>query len=114
MPKFLVTASYNAEGTRGLMKDGGTGRRATVTKLIETLGGTVEAFYFAYGDDDAYIIADLPDATAALAISLTVNGSGVVRTKTTPLITPEEIDAATKKSVPYRAPGAAGADAVEL
>ena len=106
MPKFLIKASYTTDGAKGLLKEGGTARRAAVVKLIEGMGGKVEAFYYAYGEDDAYIISDLPDATAGLAVSLAVNASGAVRLSTIPLITPEEIDAACKKSVPYRAPGA--------
>ncbi len=106
MPKFMIKASYTTEGTRGLLKEGGTGRRAAIQKLIEGIGGTVEAFYFAYGEDDAYVITDVPDATSGLAVSLAVNASSAVRLTTIPLITPEEIDAACKKSAPYRAPGA--------
>ena len=106
MPKYMIKASYTAEGTRGLLKDGGTARRAAVQKLMESIGGKLETFYFAYGDDDAYLIIDVPDATSGLAVSLAVGASGAVRLSTTPLITPEEIDAACKKSVAYRAPGA--------
>jgi uncharacterized protein with GYD domain len=106
MPKFMIKASYTAEGARGLLKDGGSARRAAVQKLVEGIGGKVEAFYFAYGEDDAYVITDVPDATSGLAISLAVNASGAVRLSTIPLITPEELDAASKKSVAYRAPGA--------
>jgi len=106
VPKFMIKASYTTEGTRGLLKEGGTGRRAAVQKLIESIGGKIEAFYFAYGEDDAYVITDVPDATSGLAVSLAVNASGAVRLSTIPLITPEEMDAACKKSVPYRAPGA--------
>ena len=106
MPKFMIKASYTAEGARGLLKEGGTGRRAAIQKLIEGLGGKVEAFYFAYGEDDAYVITDVPDTTTGLAVSLAVNASGAVRLSTIPLITPEEIDAAGKKAVQYRAPGA--------
>ena len=106
MPKFLIKASYNADGARGLMKEGGTGRRKVVEQLVQSLGGKVEAFYFAYGEADVYVITDVPDATAGLAISLAVNASGAVRLQTIPLITPEEIDAATKKAVAYRTPGA--------
>ena len=106
MPKFMIKASYTSEGARGLLKEGGTGRRAAVQKLVEGAGGKVEAFYYAYGDDDAYVIVDVPDATSGLAISLAVNASGAVRLSTIPLITPEEIDAAGKKSISYRAPGA--------
>jgi uncharacterized protein with GYD domain len=106
MPKFLIKASYTTDGVRGLLKEGGTGRRAAVVKLIEGLGGKVESFYYAYGENDAYVISDLPDATSGIALSLAVNASGAVRLSTIPLITPEEIDAACKKSVGYRAPGA--------
>ena len=106
MPKMLVKASYTAEGAKGLVKEGGTGRRASVTKAIEGLGGKVEAFYFAYGAHDAVVVVDLPDETAGLALSIAVNSSGAVRSTTTPLITPEEMDAACKKAVSYRAPGA--------
>jgi uncharacterized protein with GYD domain len=106
VPKFMIKASYTTEGALGLLKEGGTGRRAAVQKLIESIGGKVEAFYFAYGEDDAYVIIDVPDAISGLALSLAVNASGAVRLSTIPLITAEEIDAACKKSVPYRAPGA--------
>lgn len=106
MAKFMVTASYTAEGSRGLAKEGGSGRRAAVKKLVEGLGGKVEAFYFAYGEHDVIVVVDLPDSTAGLALSLAVNGSGAVRSSTTPLITPEEMDAACKKAVWYKAPGA--------
>jgi uncharacterized protein with GYD domain len=106
MPKYLIKASYTSEGARGLLKEGGSARRAAVQKLIEGIGGKVEAFYFAYGEDDAYVITDVPDASTGLAISLAVNASGAVRLTTIPLISPEEIDSASKKTVAYRAPGA--------
>jgi uncharacterized protein with GYD domain len=106
MPKYIVKASYTAEGAKGVMKDGGSGRRAAVQKLVESVGGKVEAFYFSYGEHDALVIADLPDAASGLAMSLAANASGAVRVSTAPLITVEEMDAAAKKSVAYRAPGA--------
>jgi uncharacterized protein with GYD domain len=106
VPKFMIKASYTSEGTRGLLKEGGTGRRNAVTKVMESVGGKVEAFYFAFGEDDVFLIADVPDVTSGIAVSLAVNASGAVRVSTTPLITPEEIDAACKKSPPYRAPSA--------
>jgi uncharacterized protein with GYD domain len=106
MPKFMIKASYSTDGARGLLKEGGTARRAAVQKVVESMGGKVEAFYFAYGDADAYVITDLPDVATAAALSLTVSASGAVRLSTIPLITAEEIDAASKKSVAYRAPGA--------
>ena len=87
MPKFLLKATYTSDGAKGLLKEGGTKRRAAVQKIIEAAGGKLEAFYYAYGDDDAFIIADLPDVMAGLAISLTVNASGAVRLSSLPLIT---------------------------
>lgn len=105
MAKFLIKAVYLADGVKGLMKEGGTKRRAAVQKLIEAAGGKMECFYYAYGDSDAYIISDLPDEKTALGISLAVNASGAVRLSTVPLITPEDVDAASKATVKYRAPG---------
>jgi uncharacterized protein with GYD domain len=105
MPKFMFIANYNSTGSEGLIKDGGTGRRAAIKNIVESAGGTLEAFYFAYGHDDAYVIADVP-ATVAQAVSIAVNASGAVTLKTVPLITPEELDEAIKKIPAYRAPGA--------
>jgi uncharacterized protein with GYD domain len=106
MPKFLIKASYTTDGARGLLKEGGTARRETVRKLVEGLGGKVEAFYYAYGDVDAFIITDLPDPGAGIALTLAVNASGAVRLTTVPLISAEEIDAATTTTINYRGPGA--------
>ena len=106
MPKMMIKASYTAEGARGLVKEGGTGRVASVTKVIEGLGGKVEAFYFAYGPDDAFVICDVPDEATGLALAVAVNASGTVTCTTTPLITPAMMDAACQKSVGYKAPGA--------
>lgn len=106
MPKYLIHGSYTADGAKGLLKEGGTKRRAVVKAFTEKLGGKLEAFYFAFGSSDFYATVDLPDATAAAAVSLTVGASGAASCHTTVLLTPEEIDAATKKSVDYRAPGA--------
>ena len=106
MPKMMIKASYNPEGARGLLKEGGTGRVSAVRRLIEGMGGRVESFYFAYGETDAYLIVDMPDETSGLAVSMAVNASGAVRLAMTPLITPEQVDAACKKTVDYKAPGA--------
>jgi len=106
MALYLLRGSYTAEGTKGLLKDGGTKRRAVVQSMVEQVGGKLHATYYALGEDDVYVIAEIPDQTTAVALSLAVNASGAVQLKTTPLLTPEEIDAATKKSINYRAPGA--------
>ncbi len=105
MAKYLIQANYSAEGVKGLLKSGGSSRRAAVEELMSSVGGKVEAFYFAFGETDAIVIADLPDNVAAAASSLIANSSGAVSVKATVLLTPEEIDQATKKTVSYRAPG---------
>ena len=106
MPRYLIRASYTAEGTKGLIKGGGgTARRAAVQEMLRPAGGEIEAFYYGLGDDDAYVIVSLPDNVTAAAVSLAVNASGAVNLRTTALLTPEEIDQAARKSVNYRAPG---------
>lgn len=105
MPKYLFQGSYTAEGTKGLLKDGGSKRRAAVEEMIKKLGGKLEAFYFAFGESDSLLIVDAPDNVSIAAASLAVNASGAAHVKTTVLLTPEEMDAATKKRVPYSAPG---------
>ena len=105
MPKYLLQASYTADGTKGLLKDGGSKRKAMVEEMTKAAGGKIEAFYFAFGDSDVYIIVDAPNQATVAAISIAVNASGAVTLKTTVLLTPEEIDRAAKKTVKYRAPG---------
>jgi uncharacterized protein with GYD domain len=105
MPKYLIKGNYSPDGIKGLLREGGSSRRETVGKMISSLGGKLEAFYFSFGQDDVYLIVDVPDAVTASAIGLTVNASGLVSITTTVLITPEEIDQASKKSISYRAPG---------
>jgi len=106
MAKFLWKASYTSDGVKGVLKEGGSGRQSAVEKVVEGLGGKVEAFYFALGEHDVYVIAELPDTVTATAVSLTVNASGVVALQTVELLTPEQVDEASKKSVEYRPPGA--------
>ncbi|MFJ7075435.1 GYD domain-containing protein [Streptomyces sp. NPDC098781] len=106
MPKFLIQATYTPEGTRGLLAEGASGRRAAVEQVVSGLGGTVEAMYFAFGQDDLVIILDFPDPVSMAAASLTVKASGALHTRATPLLTVEEIDDAARRQVAFRAPGA--------
>jgi len=105
MPKYLLHAKYTAEGARGLMKDGGTKRKNAAEELVKSVGGKLDAFYFAFGDEDAYVIVDAPDHASVAAASLAVSASGLVSTKTTVLLTPEEMDQAMKKQAKYVPPG---------
>jgi|SRR5665647_1037562 len=106
MPTFLWRASYTAEGSKGLMKEGGSKRRDAVQEMITKAGGKLHAFYFSLGESDVCGIAEFPDTATAVALSLAINASGSVNFHSTMLLTPEEMDAATKKSIGYRAPGA--------
>ena len=105
MPKYLIRATYTTEGIRGLARDSASGRRADVQGAVKALGGTVEAFYYAFGDDDAVMIVDLPSSIKAAAFGLTTSGSGAVRVRTTPLLTVEDVDQALEIKTQYRAPG---------
>lgn len=107
MVKYLWQVSYTPQGVQGLRKDGGAARRTAVQRLVQQAGGKLESFYFAFGEADAYVIAELPDAATAVAVSLAVNGLGLVHLRTVPLLTPEELDTATKKSIDYQPPGSA-------
>jgi uncharacterized protein with GYD domain len=105
MPKYLFQASYTPQGVEGVRSKGGSARRDVVVAMAQQLGGSMESFYFAFGESDVYTVLDLPDNEAATAIALTVNASGALALKTTVLLTPEEVDAAANRSVDYRPPG---------
>jgi uncharacterized protein with GYD domain len=105
MAKYLLTVSYSPEGAKGLMKDGGTKRKQVAEQAIKSAGGKLEAFYFAFGAHDAYVIAEAPDHATIAASAIAINASAAVRISTTVLLSPEEIDQAVKKAVSYSPPG---------
>ena len=105
MPKYLVTGSYTVEGVKGVLKEGGTARVEAVRKLVESVGGKLESFYFAFGDDDFFILTEGPNNVGTAAATMIASASGAVKVKTTVLLTPEEVDEAAKMSAPYRPPG---------
>jgi uncharacterized protein with GYD domain len=105
MPKYLIQASYTAEGAKGVLRGGGSARRKAVDEVAAAVKGKIEAFYFCFGEHDVVIIADFPDHSAASAVALTVGASGAVRTQTTVLMSPEEVDNAMNIQVPFRPPG---------
>jgi uncharacterized protein with GYD domain len=106
MPKYLLEASYTLDGIKGIAAKGGTARKSAVQAAVKSVGGKLDAFYFAFGRSDAYLIVDVPDNTAAAALALAVAASGAVKLRTTVLLTPDELDAASGKDVKYRPPGA--------
>jgi uncharacterized protein with GYD domain len=105
MPKYLFEARYSAEGAIGLVKEGGTSRRDAVKKHLDEIGGKLESMYFALGEVDCFVIVDLPDNVSAAALSLAVNESGLIASRTIVLLTPEEMDRASKTKVHFRGPG---------
>ena len=105
MAKYLAKFKYTHEGLKGLLAEGGTKRRQATEQLMQSLGGKVEAYYFAFGEADGFAILDGPDNISASAASLIVNASGAVSVSLTVLITPEEVDQAVKRSATYRPPG---------
>ncbi len=105
MAKYLVKANYNQSGLKGLLAEGGSSRRAALTSTVESLGGTLEALYYAFGDTDLYAIADLPDEASAAAFSLQISAAGAIDVDLTVLVSPETVDEAAKKELSYRPPG---------
>jgi len=105
MSKYLIKANYQPEGAAGLAAKGGTARRDFVDKMVADAGGTLECFYYAWGDVDAYVIVDMPSDEAMAGIALSVNKSGATSITTTPLLTPEQIDSAASSAPAYTPPG---------
>lgn len=105
MPKYLFFAKYTPAGLKGLFKDGGTRRREDLSAAVKEMNGTLESLYFSFGEKDVYSIVNLPDNVSAATVALRINASGMAEVKTTVLLSPEEIDEATKIDVKYRPPG---------
>ena len=105
MAKYLIQGNYVGDGIKGLLKEGGSARRAAIEELAGSLGGSVDAIYYAFGDTDVFVIMDMPDHASMTAGALMAGASGAVTVRTTVLMTPEEIDAAAKKTGKYRPPG---------
>jgi uncharacterized protein with GYD domain len=105
MPKYLFQGSYTEQGLKGVLKEGGSKRKEAIECLATDMGGKLECFYYAFGSDDFFVVVDVPESVDAAAVSLAVNVSGAVKLRVTVLMTPEEVDKATKKTVSYRPPG---------
>lgn len=105
MAKYMIVGTYTADGAKGVLKEGGSSRRAAAQVAIESMGGTLESFHFALADDDWYVIVDLPDHAAAAAVALVGTASGTLRSRAIALITPEEMDAVAARTVDFRPPG---------
>ncbi len=106
MAKYMFRTSYTQSGLQGLITEGGTGRREALRQTVESVGGTLESFYYAFGDNDLYLLTDLPDEKAALSLSLNIAAAGALTVSVTVLIDPETVDEAVARGVSYRLPGA--------
>ena len=104
MPKYLVQGSYTDQGLNGLLKEGGSKRRAMVEKLAEKMGGKLEVFYYAFGSDDFVIILDLPGNIEMAATAIVAQASGMVKSRVTVLMAPEDVDQAVQRKVDFRPP----------
>jgi uncharacterized protein with GYD domain len=105
MPRYLWQVSYTTVGAQGLLSEGGTSRRNAIAAMVESVGGHVEACYYAFGTTDLYVIGEVPDDVAAASLSLQTAVGGAARSKTVVLLTPEQLDEAARREVTYRPPG---------
>ncbi len=105
MPKFMIRGNYTAEGLKGLQKDKASGREKAVATACTALGGKLDAFYYALGDDDLFVVVDLPSHVQVAAICVAVGASGMFHTRSMPLLTVAEMDQALSQGTNYRPPG---------
>jgi uncharacterized protein with GYD domain len=105
MAKYLLQVNYNLDGIRGVAAKGGSAREKAATDAVESVGGTVDSFFFAFGDTDVVVIADFPDTISAAALAVAVGAGGGATVRTTVLLTAKDVDKAAKKQVTYHPPG---------
>ena len=106
MPKYMIVATYSADGIKGVLREGGSARQTLIADIAKNLGGSLDAFYFAFGEDDVYSIVDLPDNVTAAAMAMNISAAGLVRCEVKVLLSPEEIDKSARTRMWFRPPGA--------
>jgi uncharacterized protein with GYD domain len=110
MPMYLTRFSYTPATWAKLMKDP-EDRRAAATQYIESVGGKLHGFWYAFGDHDGYNLWEAPDNVSMAAVAIAISGGSALSSfQTTVLLTVEEtLDAMRKgSSIMYRPPGADG------
>jgi len=106
MPKYMYSGNYTAKGAAGLLNDGGKAREEEAEKAAASMGGSLEAYYWCYGEMDFMMIINVPSEEMAIKFSLHVGASGVFNGKLTPLISVDTMEAATSTELPFiRLPG---------
>ncbi|TDB81401.1 MULTISPECIES: GYD domain-containing protein [unclassified Micromonospora] len=106
MPKFLLRSTYTIDGMKGLAADGGTRRAEVVQAMVENAGGHLESMHFAFGEDDTYVLCDMPDHPTAASVAIAIEAAGGLRVQVVPVLTPAEVDEATHLMTDYSPPGA--------
>ena len=107
MALYLTRFSYTQETWARLTKNP-EDRREAARKYIESVGGKLHGFWYAFGSYDGYTLWEAPDNSAMAAVAIAISGGGALsKFETTPLLTIEEtIDALRRaQKVNYRAPG---------
>ncbi|MEE8331858.1 MAG: GYD domain-containing protein [Acidimicrobiia bacterium] len=105
MPKYMIQGSLSAAGVAGVIDEGGSRRHLAVKKAVESMGGTLEGYYFSFGHSDVVAFLDMPSNTAMAALATAFAAGGAVSSlATTPLLTPEEVDEAVKLHPDYTPP----------
>ncbi len=106
MAKYLIEATFTSgDSLKKVEREGAEAREAAVRGAVESLGGKLDCIYYALGEFDTVSIVDLPDNVTAAALSFAISGSGLMRTKTTALLTMAEGQEAFSKGVAYTPPG---------
>ena len=106
MPRYLIRASYTSDAWVAMLKNP-QNRRDAVRPVIEGMGGKLESFHFAFGEEDAFVLVEMPDNVSAAAVSMAVAASGSLKSVSTlVLMTPEEAMEAMRKAggVGYKPP----------
>jgi uncharacterized protein with GYD domain len=106
MAKYMIVATYSAEGMKGVLREGGSARRSAIADIVKNLDGSLEAFYYAFGENDVYSIVDLPDNVTAAAMAMHISAAGMIRCEVTVLLTPEEVDKSASTKMWFRPPWA--------
>ena len=107
MPMYLTRFSYTPETWARLVKRP-EDRRAAARQYIESVGGKLHGFWYAFGDHDGYNLWEAPDNVSMAATAIAIGAGGALRSiQTTVLLTVEETLAALEKasSIAYRPPG---------
>ena len=105
MAKYLFEVNYTLDGVKGVKAKGGSARRAAAEAAAKSAGGAIDEYYFAFGSTDVFVIADFPDNTSAAALALAVTSGGGATVRTVVLLTADQIDDATRRSIDYTPPG---------